>query len=68
VAGVWYFGYGLVAKADAQKALPAGSFYTEPAGVADFAENKAEAVTVYITEDRPTDTRYVQGAAEPAHQ
>jgi len=65
VAGVWYFGYGLVAKADAEKALPAGSFYTEPAGVAHFAETKAEAVTVCITGDGPTDTRYVQDAAEP---
>jgi len=66
VAGVWYFGYGLVAKAEAESALPAGSFYTEPAGVAHFAETKAEPVTVYITGDGPTDTRYVQDAAKPA--
>ena len=66
VAGVWYFGYGLVSKADAERALPAGSFYTEPAGVAHFAETKAEPVTVYITGDGPTDTRYVQDAAKPA--
>ena len=68
VAGVWYFGYGLVAKADAERALPAGSFYTEPAGVAHFAETKAEPVTVYITGDGPTDTRYVQDVAEPARR
>jgi quercetin dioxygenase-like cupin family protein len=60
VAGVWYFGYGPIAKADAERALPAGSFYTEPAGVAHFAETKAEAVQVYITGDGPTDTRYIQ--------
>jgi uncharacterized RmlC-like cupin family protein len=66
VAGVWYFGYGLLAKANAEKALPAGSFYTEPAGVAHFAETKVEPVTVYITGDGPTDTRYVQDAARPA--
>ena len=66
VAGVRYFGYGLLAKANAEKALPAGSFYTEPAGVAHFAETKAEPVTVYITGDGPTDTRYVQDAARPA--
>jgi uncharacterized RmlC-like cupin family protein len=65
-AGVWYFGYGLLAKANAEKALPAGSFYTEPGGVAHFAETKAEPVTVYITGDGPTDTRYVQDAARPA--
>jgi uncharacterized RmlC-like cupin family protein len=28
VAGTWYFGYGNVAAAAAEKALPAGSFYT----------------------------------------
>jgi uncharacterized RmlC-like cupin family protein len=66
VAGVWYFGYGLIAKADAERALPAGSFYTEPAGVAHFAETKAEPVTVYITGDGPTDTRYVHDASQPA--
>jgi quercetin dioxygenase-like cupin family protein len=65
VAGVWYFGYGPVAKADAEKSLPAGSFYTEPAGAAHFAETKAESVIVYITGNGPTDTRYIQNAAEP---
>jgi uncharacterized RmlC-like cupin family protein len=68
VAGVWYFGYGLLAKANAEKALPAGSFYTEPADVAHFAETKVEPVTVYITGDGPTDTRYVQDAARPARR
>src|SRR5689334_9662848 len=32
VAGVWYFGYGPVARPEAERALPPGSFYTEPAG------------------------------------
>lgn len=40
----------------------------EPAGVAHFAETKAEPVTVYITGDGPTDTRYVQDVAEPARR
>jgi len=60
VAGVWYFGYGPVAEAEAEKALPAGSFYTEPGGVAHFAETKADRVVVYITGDGPTDTVYVK--------
>jgi len=68
VAGVWYFGYGPVAKTEAESALPPGSFYTEPAGVAHFAETKGEPVTVYITGDGPTDTRYVQASGEPGHQ
>jgi quercetin dioxygenase-like cupin family protein len=65
VAGVWYFGYGPVAGEAAEKALPAGSFYTEPAGVAHFAQTKAEKVIVYITGDGPTDTVYAKSSDEP---
>ena len=60
VSGTWYFGYGPVAGAAAKKALPAGSFYTEPSGVAHFAETKADPVVVYITGNGPTDTVYVK--------
>jgi hypothetical protein len=58
-------GYGAVAGAAAEKALPAGSFYTEPAGVAHFAETKADPVLVYITGNGPTDTVYVKASDEP---
>jgi quercetin dioxygenase-like cupin family protein len=60
ISGVWYFGYGPAASAAAEKALPAGSFYTEPGGVAHFAETKADPVVVYITGNGPTDTVYVK--------
>jgi quercetin dioxygenase-like cupin family protein len=60
ISGVWYFGYGPVAGAAAEKALPSGSFYTEPGGVAHFAETKADPVVVYITGNGPTDTVYVK--------
>jgi quercetin dioxygenase-like cupin family protein len=60
ISGIWYFGYGPVAGAAAEKALPAGSFYTEPSGVAHFAETKADPVVVYITGNGPTDTIYVK--------
>jgi quercetin dioxygenase-like cupin family protein len=60
VSGVWYFGYGQVAGASEEKALPPGSFYTEPGGVAHFAETKADPVLVYITGNGPTDTVYVK--------
>jgi quercetin dioxygenase-like cupin family protein len=60
ISGVWYFGYGPVADAAAEKALPAGSFYTEPSGVAHFAETKGDPVVVYITGHGPTDTAYVK--------
>ncbi|MEP7243791.1 MAG: cupin domain-containing protein [Gammaproteobacteria bacterium] len=64
--GVWYFGYGSVADAAVEKALPPGSFYTEPAGVAHFAQTKAERVTLYITGTGPTDTLYIKAADTPA--
>jgi quercetin dioxygenase-like cupin family protein len=66
VAGIWYFGYGPTANAAAEKALPAGSFYIEPAGVAHFAETKADDVIVYITGNGPTDTAYVKTRDQPA--
>jgi uncharacterized RmlC-like cupin family protein len=60
VSGVWHFGYGPAASAALEKALPAGSYYTEPGGVAHFAETKADPVVVYITGHGPTDTVYVK--------
>jgi len=65
VAGMWYFGYGSVASSAATKALPAGSFYTEPSGVAHFAETKDLPVVVYITGLGPTDTVYVKASDAP---
>jgi quercetin dioxygenase-like cupin family protein len=60
ISGVWYFGYGAVATAAAEKVLPPGSFYTEPGGVAHFAETKADPVVIYITGHGPTDTVFVK--------
>ena len=59
VSGTWYFGYGPVANASAEKALPTGSFYTEPSEVAHFAETKDAAAVVYISGFGPTDTVYM---------
>ena len=60
VSGVWYFGYGPASNAAAEKTLPPGSFYTEPGGVAHFAETKADPVVIYITGHGPTDTVFVK--------
>ena len=60
ISGVWYFGYGPIAGEAEEKALRAGSFYTEPGGVAHFAETKADPVIVYITGYGPSDTVYVK--------
>jgi len=48
ISGTWYVGFG--DKFDESKliALPAGSYYTEPAGVAHFILIKDEGVVVQI--------------------
>ena len=65
ISGVWYFGYGSHADSAAVKELPAGSFYTEPADVPHFAETRSAPVVVHITGYGPTDTNYVDAAADP---
>jgi quercetin dioxygenase-like cupin family protein len=65
VSGTWYFGYGRTPTDDGKKRLPQGSFYSEPGGVAHFAETKDEPVVVYITGYGPSDTVYVNPADDP---
>ena len=42
-----------------------GSFYTEPADAPHFALTQDEPATVYITGFGPTDTHYIDAAADP---
>lgn len=65
LSGTWYFGYGESASNSAGKALPPGSFYSEPGGVAHFAQTKDEAVVLYITGYGPTDTTYIKADDDP---
>jgi len=58
VSGTWYLGYGARFDTKDLKALPPGSFYTEPPGRMHFAQTAAEPVVVYITGYGPTDTTY----------
>ena len=60
-AGRWHFGYGATADEAASRALPAGSFYTEPAGDPHFAWTGPEGATVYISGMGPSDTLYPSG-------
>jgi len=59
VTGTWYFGYGRKNVPDALRMLPAGSFYTEPAGDPHFARTGPEGAVVLITGVGPTDTAYL---------
>jgi uncharacterized RmlC-like cupin family protein len=60
VSGIWRIGYGSKFDEVALKALPPGSFYTEPAGQSHFAQTGSEPVVVDITGYGPTDTVYAQ--------
>ena len=66
ISGIWYFGYGAKHDEAALKALPPGSFYTEPPGDPHFARTGADPVTLYITGTGPTDTTYVDPKDTPA--
>ncbi len=65
VSGTWYIGYGSSFDSEALKALPAGSFYTEPADHAHFAETRDSEVIVQITGVGPSSTRYVDSSSDP---
>jgi pimeloyl-ACP methyl ester carboxylesterase len=65
VSGTWYFGYGDEFDLSALKALPAGSYYTEPPRRTHFAETRAEPVVVQITGFGPSATQYVDPSSDP---
>ncbi|MUV15260.1 cupin domain-containing protein [Noviluteimonas gilva] len=60
VSGAWHFGYGGKNVPEALRTLPAGSFYTEPAGDPHFARTGPEGAVVLITGVGPTDTVYLK--------
>ncbi len=63
--GTWYFAYGEVRDDRQLKALPAGSHYTEPAGMNHFAETRDETVVAACTAIGPTGTTFVNPADDP---
>ncbi|MCC8364482.1 cupin domain-containing protein [Lysobacter sp. A6] len=60
VSGTWYFGYGKKSVPEAVRKLPAGSFYTEPAGDPHFARTGSDGAVLLITGYGPTDTKYLK--------
>jgi hypothetical protein len=65
ISGTWYIGYGDSFSQSELKALPPGSFYTEPVNRTHFAETRDEPVVVQITGVGPSSTRYVDTASDP---
>lgn len=65
ISGTWYVGYGDAFDPAKLKALPPGSFYTEPANVAHFSLTKDEPVLVQISGNGPSATRFVDANHAP---
>jgi hypothetical protein len=65
VSGTWCIGYGDSFNKAELKALPPGSFYTEPSNRTHFAETRDQPVVVQITGVGPSSTRYVDPASDP---
>jgi uncharacterized RmlC-like cupin family protein len=61
LSGTWYTGYGAKFEAMALKALPAGSFYTEPANVPHFVEVR-EPVMIQVSGTGPSGRKFVDPA------
>jgi quercetin dioxygenase-like cupin family protein len=61
LSGTWYTGYGETYDPAALKALPAGSFYTEPANVAHFVEVR-EPVLIQVSGTGPSGRKFVNPA------
>ena len=64
LSGTWYTGYGEKFVQATLKALPAGSFYTEPANVAHFVEVR-EPVTIQVRGTGPSGRRFVDPSDNP---
>ena len=58
LSGTWYTGYGDKFDAVSLKALPAGSFYTEPANVSHFVEVR-EPVVIQVSGTGPSTRNFV---------
>lgn len=65
VSGTWRIGYGDRFDESKLKALPPGSYYTEPPGQNHFAETGDEPVVVQITGYGPSSTDYVDHGDDP---
>jgi hypothetical protein len=68
LSGTFYFAYGPTWDETLLRALPAGSHYTEPAGMNHFGASRDEAVIAECTAVGPTGTTFVNPADDPRRQ
>jgi quercetin dioxygenase-like cupin family protein len=62
ISGTWYIGWGETYDESKLTALPAGSFYTEPAGVPHFVATPDGETVVQVTGTGPTAIDYVDSS------
>ena len=65
ISGTWYVGWGSTFDESKLKALPPGSFYTEPANVPHFVLTK-EPVIIQVTGTGPSATNYTAPPPAPS--
>jgi len=62
LSGTWYIGWGDTYDPARLMALPAGGFYTEPAGAAHFGATPDGAVEIQVSGSGPTAVYFVEPA------
>ena len=65
LSGTWYIGWGTTYDESKMTALPAGSYYVEPAGAPHFVATPDGETVVQITGTGPTKVMYVDSANAP---
>lgn len=65
ISGTWYIGWGTTYDESKLTALPAGSFYTEPAGAPYFVVTPDGEKIVQLTGTGPTSVSYVDSGVAP---
>jgi len=66
LSGTWYIGFGKTFDESKLIALPAGSFYTEPANLPHFVATKGDGAVVQIGGSGPTRQIWVNPADDPS--
>jgi quercetin dioxygenase-like cupin family protein len=68
LSGTWYIGFGTTFDESKLIALPAGSFYTEPANLPHFVATKADGAVVQIGGHGPTRQIWANPADDPGRK
>jgi quercetin dioxygenase-like cupin family protein len=68
ISGTLYLGFGDKVDETKIKAMPPGSFWTEPANVNHFLVTRNEPITFQVTGNGPSGTKFVDPALDPRNK